>query len=82
MTSPARLSSLTISLRICLDLGEVGAAVRKDPLRSLRVTEDGGERQAKLVRKRARKFAQRENARQVRHFVTVTRRLLVRPACA
>src|SRR4029077_8101840 len=59
-----------------LDLGEVGAAVRKDTLRSLRVAEYGGERQAKLVRKRARKFAQRENAREVRHFVAVTRRLL------
>ena len=44
-------------------LGEVGAAVRKDSLRSLRVAEDGAERQAKLVCNRARKFAQRRHAR-------------------
>src|SRR4030095_4522392 len=47
-----------------LDLGEVGAAVRKDPLRSLRVAEDGGERQAKLVRKRTKKIATSGNARE------------------
>src|SRR5436309_10047927 len=56
-------------------LGEVGVAAREEPLRSLRVAEDGGERQAKLVRKRAGKFAQRRHAREVRQLVALTRRL-------
>src|SRR6266481_7941433 len=36
-------------------LGEVGVAVREDSLASLRVEEDGAEREVKFVRKRARK---------------------------
>src|SRR2546421_1840379 len=42
--------------------GVVDLAVREDPLRSLRVAEDGAERQVKLVRNRARKFAQHRAA--------------------
>src|SRR5205823_10224143 len=55
--------------------GVVDLAVCEDPLRSLRVAEDGAERQAKLVRNRARKFAQRGNAREMRQLVALTRRL-------
>jgi hypothetical protein len=54
----------------------VDLAVCEDPPRSLRVGEDGAERQAKLVRNRARKFAQRGNAREMRHLIALTRRLL------
>jgi hypothetical protein len=59
-----------------LHRGEVGLAIRKNPLCSLRVTENSAERQAKLVRNRARKFAQRGNAREMRHLIALTRRLL------
>jgi hypothetical protein len=37
-------------------LSQVDGAVCEDPLRSLRIAENGAERQVKLVRNRARKF--------------------------
>src|SRR5436309_10074090 len=54
-------------------LGQIGMAIRQEPLRSLRVAENRTERQVKLVRDRARKFAQRGNAREMRHLVAMTR---------
>src|SRR5437867_11189028 len=57
-------------------LGLVGIAIRQDPLGSLRVAKNRAERQAKLVRNRARQFAQRGNAREMRQLVALTRRLL------
>ena len=56
--------------------GVVDLAVREDPLRSLRVAEDGAERQVKLVRNRARKFAQHRYAREMRHLIALTCRQL------
>src|SRR5262245_58940529 len=56
-------------------LVEIGIAVCEDPLCSLRVAENGAKRQVKLVRKRARKFAQRGHPREMRHLTTLTRRL-------
>src|SRR5206468_11859277 len=57
-------------------LGQIGMAIRQEPLRSLRVAENRAERQVKLVRDRARKFAQRGNAREMRQLVAMTRSLL------
>src|SRR5438046_9487672 len=57
-------------------LGDVGLAVGENSLRSLRVTKDGAERQVKFVGNRARKFAERGHAREVRQLVALTRRLL------
>ena len=75
ITSPALMSSATMSLTISRSSATSGRLLPQQTLGRLRVTEDGRHRLIQLVRERAGELAQDRYARQVRHLLASLLRL-------
>jgi len=81
MTSPARLSCSTMSLRMSRHFVQVNVVMREEADGGLGVAKDGGKRLVQFMSHRAGQFPQHGHAGQVRQFLPAAARRRLRPVC-